>query len=186
MKGADLIYITFAFVALATVLSYAVEQYRAKNDTSHIIPVIIPVLYFCLSLYRNGVCMAALKDYLWALLLVYASMKDLEKSLKVIEEMYSGAIDVMTTGNQDSAKKIRKRREKVLDLDIEMRKGHMERVSKGKCAANMTASLNNILHSVDRMGNCCVNSADAALGKGDMTYFIEAGEKEGEQTNEQK
>lgn len=79
MKGADLIYITFAFVALATVLSYAVEQYRAKNDTSHIIPVIIPVLYFCLSLYRNGVCMAALKDYLWALLLVYASMKDLEK-----------------------------------------------------------------------------------------------------------
>ena len=99
--------------------------------------------------------------------------------------MYSGAIDVMTSGNQDSAKKIRKRREKVLDLDIEMRKGHMERVSKGKCAANMTASLNNILHSVDRMGNCCVNIADAALGKVDMTYFIEAGEKEGEQTNEQ-
>ena len=114
------------------------------------------------------------------------AMKDLEKSLKVIEEMYSGAIDVMTTGNQDSAKKIRKRREQVLDLDIEMRKGHMERVSKGKCAANMTASLNNILHSVDRMGNCCVNIADAALGKVDMTYFIEAGEKEGEQTNEQK
>ena len=114
------------------------------------------------------------------------AMKDLEKSLKVIEEMYSGAIDVMTTGNQDSAKKIRKRREKVLDLDIEMRKGHMERVSKGKCAANMTASLNNILHSVDRMGNCCVNIADAALGRVDMTYFIEAGEKEGEQTNEQK
>ena len=113
------------------------------------------------------------------------AMKDLEKSLKVIEEMYSGAIDVMTTGNQDSAKKIRKRREKVLDLDIEMRKGHMERVSKGKCAANMTASLNDILHSVDRMGNCCVNIADAALGKVDMTYFIEAGEKEGEQTNEQ-
>lgn len=114
------------------------------------------------------------------------AMKDLEKSLKVIEEMYSGAIDVMTTGNQDSAKKIRKRREKVLDLDIEMRKGHMDRVSKGKCAANMTASLNDILHSVDRMGNCCVNIADAALGRVDMTYFIEAGEKEGEQTNEQK
>ena len=33
------------------------------------------------------------------------AMKDLEKSLKVIEEMYSGAIDVMTTGNPDSAKK---------------------------------------------------------------------------------
>ena len=114
------------------------------------------------------------------------AMTDLEKSLKVIEEMYSGAIDVMTTGNPESAKKIQKRREKVLDLDIEMRKGHMERVSKGKCAANMTAPLNNILHCVDRMGNCCVNIADAALGRVDMTYFMQICENEGEKTHEQK
>ena len=114
------------------------------------------------------------------------AMKDLEKSLKVIEEMYSGAIDVMTTGNPESAKKIQKRREKVLDLDIEMRKGHMERVSKGKCSANMTAPLNNILHCVDRMGNCCVNIADAALGRVDMTYFMQICENEGEKTHEQK
>lgn len=113
------------------------------------------------------------------------AMKDLEKSLKVIEEMYSGAIDVMTTGNPESAKKIQKRREKVLDLDIEMRKGHMERVSKGKCSANMTAPLNNILHCVDRMGNCCVNIADAALGKVDMTYFMQICENKGEQTRQQ-
>ena len=113
------------------------------------------------------------------------AMKDLEKSLKVIEEMYSGAIDVMTTGNPESAKKIQKRREKVLDLDIEMRKGHMERVSKGKCSANMTAPLNNILHCVDRMGNCCVNIADAALGKVDMTYFMHICENKGEQTRQQ-
>lgn len=100
------------------------------------------------------------------------AMKDLEKSLKVIEEMYSGALDIMMTGNQESAKKIRKKREKVLDLDIEMRKGHMERVSKGKCSAKMTAPLNDIIHSVDRMGNCCVNIADAALGKVDMNLFM--------------
>lgn len=100
------------------------------------------------------------------------AMKDLEKSLKVIEEMYSGALDVMMTGNQESAKKIRKKREKVLDLDIEMRKGHMERVRKGKCSAKMTAPLNDIIHSVDRMGNCCVNIADAALGKVDINLFM--------------
>lgn len=102
------------------------------------------------------------------------AMKDLEKSLKVIEEMYGSAVDVMTTGNPDSIKKIRKRREKALDLDIEMRKGHMDRVSKGKCAVNMTAPLNDILHSVDRMGNCCVNIAEAALGRADLTYFIQS------------
>ncbi len=108
------------------------------------------------------------------------AMKDLEKSLKVIEEMYGSAIDVMTTGNPDSVKRIRKKREKALDLDIEMRKGHMDRVSKGKCAVNMTAPLNNILHSVDRMGNCCINIAEAAIGRTDLTYFITATENEGE------
>ncbi len=106
------------------------------------------------------------------------AMKDLEKSLKVIEEMYGSAIDVMTTGNPDSVKRIRKKREKALDLDIEMRKGHMDRVSKGKCAVNMTAPLNNILHSVDRMGNCCINIAEAAIGRTDLTYFITATENE--------
>ena len=62
----------------------------------------------------------------------------------------------------------------------------MERVSKGKCSANMTEPLNNILHCVDRMGNCCVNIADAALGKVDMTYFMQICENEGEKINEQK
>lgn len=52
----------------------------------------------------------------------------------------------------------------MLDLDIEMRKGHMERVSKG---------------------NCCVNIADAALGKVDMTYFMHICENGGEQTQQQ-
>ncbi|MBO5056295.1 MAG: Na/Pi cotransporter family protein [Lachnospiraceae bacterium] len=98
--------------------------------------------------------------------------KDLEKSLNVIEEMYSDALEVMTTGNEESAERIRKKKEKVLDLDIEMRKSHMDRVSKGKCSAKMTAPLNDVIHSVDRMGNCCVNIADAALSKVNLNMFI--------------
>lgn len=98
--------------------------------------------------------------------------KDLEKSLNVIEEMYSDALDVMVSGNKESAERIRKKREKVLDLDIEMRKSHMDRVSKGKCSAKMTAPLNDVIHSVDRMGNCCVNIADAALSKVDLSMFV--------------
>lgn len=102
------------------------------------------------------------------------AMKDLEKSLKVIEEMYEGAIDVMVTGSEESAKKIHKKREKVLDLDIEMRKSHMDRVSKGKCSAKMTGPLNDIIHIVDRMGNCCVNIADAALDRVNMKqHFLQ-------------
>ena len=106
------------------------------------------------------------------------AMKDLEKSLKVIEDMYGAALQVLTTGDEESARKIRKKKEKVLDLDIEMRKGHMDRVSKGKCATEMTGPLNDILHAIDRMGNCCVNIADAALDKVDLNYFNATGSTE--------
>lgn len=106
------------------------------------------------------------------------AMKDLEKSLKVIEAMYGAALQVLTTGDEESARKIRKKKEKVLDLDIEMRKGHMDRVSKGKCATEMTGPLNDILHAIDRMGNCCVNIADAALDKVDLNYFNATGSTE--------
>lgn len=106
------------------------------------------------------------------------AMKDLEKSLKVIEDMYGAALQVLTKGDEESARKIRKKKEKVLDLDIEMRKGHMDRVSKGKCATEMTGPLNDILHAIDRMGNCCVNIADAALDKVDLNYFNATGSPE--------
>ncbi len=106
------------------------------------------------------------------------AMKDLEKSLKVIEDMCGVALQVLTTGDEESARKIRKKKEKVLDLDIEMRKGHMDRVSKGKCATEMTGPLNDILHAIDRMGNCCVNIADAALDKVDLNYFNATGSPE--------
>ena len=40
------------------------------------------------------------------------AMKDLEKSLKVIEDMYGAALQVLTTGDEESARKIRKKKEK--------------------------------------------------------------------------
>ena len=52
-----------------------------------------------------------------------------------------------------------------------MRKGHMKRVAKGKCQASLTASFNNILHIIDRMGNNCVNIAEAVSGSIDFEYF---------------
>ena len=100
------------------------------------------------------------------------AMKDLEKILNMIESMYSEAMQAMTTGDLENAKKILKKKEKVIELDINMRKGHMTRVGKGKCAANLTAPFNQILHSIDRMSNSCMNIADAALGQVDLNYFI--------------
>lgn len=100
------------------------------------------------------------------------AMKELEKSLKLIAEMYEESLQIMETGNKENARKIAKKKGKILDLDIDMRKAHMVRVSKGKCEASLTAPYNKILHAIDRMGNSCVNIADAALETLDIQYFI--------------
>lgn len=99
------------------------------------------------------------------------ALKNLHNAISMIEEMYSGALGVMKNDNSVNMKNILKKKEEVLDLDIDMRKGHMKRVAKGKCEANLTASFNSILHIIDRMGNNCVNIAEAVSGSVDFSYF---------------
>ncbi|MGN0162464.1 MAG: Na/Pi cotransporter family protein [Candidatus Ornithomonoglobus sp.] len=99
------------------------------------------------------------------------ALKNLQGGLSLIGEMYSDALSVMKNGNSVSVKDILKKKEKVLDLDIDMRKDHMKRVAKGKCKASLTASFNNVLHTIDRMGNNCVNIAEAVSGSVDFGYF---------------
>lgn len=99
------------------------------------------------------------------------AMKDLGKSLALIESMYSEVLEAIISGNPEDVKVIVKKREKIMELDINMRKAHMSRVSKGKCDASLTAPFNSILYSIDRMGNSCVNIADTVQGQLELNFF---------------
>ena len=99
------------------------------------------------------------------------AMRDLTKSLEQIQGMYREAIQVLMTGSAENAKKIVKKKEKVLDLTIHMGKSHVERVGKGKCSGKMTVPFNRVLQNIGRMGNCCVNIADAVLAQSDLNEF---------------
>lgn len=99
------------------------------------------------------------------------AMKDLGKSLELIETMYSEVLEAIVSGKLEHAKELVKKREKVMELDISMRKAHMSRVSKGKCDASLTAPFNSILYSIDRMGNSCVNIADTVQGQLEINSF---------------
>lgn len=99
--------------------------------------------------------------------------EDLITSIELIEKMYYQAIDMMETGKDENVKKIFKQKEQVLELGIKMRKAHVERVGKGKCVAKLTVPFNKILHSLDRMGNCCINMVDAVQGKIGLRNFLE-------------
>ena len=99
------------------------------------------------------------------------AMKDLGKSLELIETMYSEVREAIVSGKLEHAKELVKKREKIMELDISMRKAHMSRVSKGKCDASLTAPFNSILYSIDRMGNSCVNIADTVQGQLELNSF---------------
>ena len=101
------------------------------------------------------------------------AMDDLKNSLQLIQKMYLQAVNMMTTGNAENAKKIVKQKEQIMDLGIKMRKSHVQRVGKGKCVSKLTEPFNKIIHSVDRMGNCCINMVDAVQGQIGLRYFLE-------------
>ena len=100
------------------------------------------------------------------------AMDELQKSLKVLNKMFCDSLKALQGDDGIEPGKMMKRKDKLLDLDIKMRKAHIERVNKGKCKASLTAPFTNILHLIDRMGNSCVNLADVATNEISLEYFM--------------
>ena len=100
------------------------------------------------------------------------ALEDVSESLNMIEEIYEKALQLIKTGNASDVQKIMEKKEKIQNLDLQMRKSHMIRVSEGKCKAELTSSFAKILHDIDRMKNSCTNIADIAIQKVNVPYFI--------------
>ena len=105
------------------------------------------------------------------------AMSDLGKSLKAIAKMFDLSMEALQNGSPEQADKILRRKDKILDLDIKMRKAHVQRVNKGECKASLTAPFTRVLHSIDRMGNSCINLADVAMNDVSLNYFLTVEEK---------
>ena len=100
------------------------------------------------------------------------AMEELQKSLKTLEKMFTDSIKALQGDKSVQTEKLIKRKDKIMDLDLKMRKAHVQRVNKGKCKASLTAPFTNILHLIDRMGNSCVNLADVASNEISLNYFM--------------
>ena len=100
------------------------------------------------------------------------AMTELAHSLHMIGKMYSDTIQVMEGGDQKKAAEILKQKEEVMDLDIDMRKAHMNRVALGKCSPALTAPFSKILLAIDRIGNACVNITETVSSRIDFNYFM--------------
>lgn len=100
------------------------------------------------------------------------AMDELQKSLRTLEKMFIDSMKALQGDKSVQIDKIVKRKDKIMDLDIKMRKAHLQRVNKGKCKASLTAPFTNILHLIDRMGNSCLNLADVATNEISLSYFM--------------
>ena len=100
------------------------------------------------------------------------AMEELQKSLNTLEKMFTDSIKALQGDKSVQTEKLIKRKDKIMDLDLKMRKAHVQRVNKGKCKASLTTPFTNILHLIDRMGNSCVNLADVASNEISLKYFM--------------
>ena len=100
------------------------------------------------------------------------AMDELQKSLRTLEKMFIDSMKALQGDKSVQIDKMLKRKDKIMDLDIKMRKAHLQRVNKGKCKASLTAPCTNILHLSDRMGNSCLNLADVAANEISLSYFM--------------
>lgn len=66
------------------------------------------------------------------------AMSDLEESLTYIEGMYADAMTALASGSLEPLQRSLEQKETVLDLDIKMRKEHMQRVNKGTCKKKLS------------------------------------------------
>ena len=100
------------------------------------------------------------------------AMLELEQSLRKVENMYTDTFLLIESGEKEKAREILRQKDQIMDLDLNMRKAHMNRVASGKCSASLTAPFSKVLHAIDRIGNSCVNIAEAISGQVDFRYFM--------------
>lgn len=101
--------------------------------------------------------------------------KDIRKSMAMISNMYTDVMDAISAGQEEDTERLYVNKELLTKQNEKLRKSHMERVSKGRCDAALTASYSALLHNIERMGNSCVNLAETAQRDVDLRSFLDDG-----------
>ena len=69
------------------------------------------------------------------------AMDELQKSLKTLEKMFNDSLKALQGDESVQIEKLIKRKDKIMDLDLKMRKAHVQRVNKGKCKSKPDSTI---------------------------------------------
>lgn len=106
------------------------------------------------------------------------AMKELRKSMEQIRKIYSCSINAIAGAQALDMKDLQTQKDSVIKLNESMRKNHVARIGKGKCDSKLTAPFNEIIHNIDRIGNSCLNLAEAASENVTVRTFFEMDDDE--------
>lgn len=141
--------------------SMSEEQSREAAGILYLLGDLDRIVYLCQEISEQLLSQAQKKN---KVRYSKEARKELEQGMVLIRQMYAEAFQMLLSGERDNLKKIRKKKEKMLELSLHMRKAHLERVEKGKCSAKLTKPFYKILNALDRLSNGCANIADHELG----------------------
>lgn len=146
--------------------TYFAELFASGNLTEEQANMTAGIMYIFDDVDRindltGGMCSAILNEKQKGREFTAEASKSICEGLEVIEKMYTNVTDILMNGGSENIASLYEQKEEVLDLGIHMRKAHVKRVKNGQCDARRTEVFNAMIHDIDRMGNCCVNIADA-------------------------
>jgi len=101
------------------------------------------------------------------------AMKDIKKAVALITKMYNNVMKYADDAEAIDTEKISANKLKMIKLEERLRKGHRERVEKGKCDAMLTTSFHALIHCLDRMGNSCLNLAETVSERQEFDAFFQ-------------
>lgn len=130
------------------------DQVSAATGIQYILSDIVRTGDLCADISKNVVEGNGKRGY------SKEALKDLRSSFVLIQEMYKEALDTAFTGKDPDEFVLKNNKDILLMQNEKLRKNHVERVKKGKCDASLTESYTALLHSIDRMGNACINLSE--------------------------
>lgn len=77
--------------------------------------------------------------------------------------MLRDSIEALETGNYRVAKGVKEQEEQLNHIEVLLRKQHMKRISEKKCSPEFTVIYTDVIHNIERIGDCCDNIANAVL-----------------------
>lgn len=100
------------------------------------------------------------------------ALKEISGLFEVMAELYDNVHKCLVSGDSYCAGKATILKEKLIDESERIRTAHMKRVSKGQCHADLTVSLNELLHDVERIGNTCLDLVDMTTSDINFGKFL--------------